>query len=178
MNPLDELYNLLHTIKIINEKELDPAFLDCVNNIFKRTLTDLVESTEKYLHNFHDKRPSQTALKKMIDLFPSSLSYKNKKEQLPIQCAMWNLDSMHYIPLLASEGTKHKVGGLNKRGGLLVEGPRSCNRTSSLQLLVTLTDNTQTHEYDLACLEALKGLRKAKLFLKSDVEKYGILSYA
>jgi len=58
----------------------------------------------------------------MIDNVPSSLSYEDAGDCLPIFTAAKDGESAQYVPLLAKEGVDHNVGGDYARGGLLRVG--------------------------------------------------------
>ena len=95
---------------------------------------DITDHTGKFLHKLREKKPDEDTLQNTISASPSSLSYKDSKDQLPIQSALFHHDSLRYIPFLAKEGVKHKVGGEDGRGGLLVDNP-VFNRLNTLQTL-------------------------------------------
>jgi hypothetical protein len=108
----------------------------------------------------------------MVEGIPSSLSYKDDNTQLfPVQSAMWNIDSIKYLPLLAKEGIKHNVGGEDKRGGLLAADPSDDDNWNTLELFVRIADHSNAIPFDTACLNAMKELRKAGLLVKTDVKK-------
>ena len=76
----------------------------------------------------------------MISASPSSLSYEDECDYLPIQPAMCFRDSMCYVPFLAKEGegVKHKLGGEDGRGGLFVIHPGSRRSFNTLQSLAKI----------------------------------------
>ena len=145
------------------------------NNIVKAA-NDISDHTGKFLHKLHKKKPGEDTLKKMISASPSSLNYTDEFEyedvdddedfirtyNLPIHKAMYRLESIRYVPLLAKEGVKHKVGGEDGRGGLFVEGR---NGFKTLQLF--FTSNT---ECDKAFVDVMKELKDANLFTKGDIK--------
>eukprot|EP00979_Chaetoceros_neogracilis_P000352 scaffold81_cov164-Chaetoceros_neogracile.AAC.1 len=97
---------------------------------------------------------------------------------LPVQSALWgHTDSIKCLPILAKEGSKHNVGGRDKRGGLLVVYPGSYYKWNTLQLLVHITvdDASNAIPFDTTCLNAIKELRKAGLLVKTDVKKQELL---
>ena len=116
----------------------------------------------------------------MISASPSSLSYKNEDDRLPIQLAMFFVDSVCYAPLLAKEGVKHKVGGDGKRGGFLVVDPIN-KEGCTLQLVVLvkgLNDNPCRNLYDKAYLDVMKELKDANLrLIKDDIKNLGFFFY-
>ena len=138
----------------------------------------LSTTTGEYLHNIYKKNPSEKSLHKMIDAVPSSLSYKYKEGQLPIQtavCCGGDFISLPYITFLAIEGVKHNVGGANKRGGLLFEDPFHAERDNVLQMLADFQKKPNSEPYDSACFNVLKGLTESNLFFKKDVQDYDLL---
>ena len=104
----------LHSVR----KSLNKEYAAGLKGILQRAAEDISGHTGKFLHTLLNEEPDEDTLQKMISASPSSLSYKNDKNQLPIHTAMYNLDSVRYIPLLAKEGVKHNVGG---EDGLNVE---------------------------------------------------------
>ena len=104
--------------------------------ILQSAAEDISDHTGKFLHTLSKKKPDEDTLQKMISASPSSLNYKNDKDELPIHTATHHLDSIRHIPLLAKEGMKHKVGGKDGRGGLLVADLNMGLNT--LQLLVAM----------------------------------------
>jgi hypothetical protein len=169
MDAIDELYIALGALRS-EKKGLDPKYLNAVQDLSKQMMEGLSETTGLYLHNLDVKKPSKKTLKKMIDAVPLSISYKNRKGQLPIQNAVWLDGSIPYIPLLATEGVRHNVGGAGKRGGLLVIDPFHM-RNNVLQLLAS-------YACDTICLNVLKGLKESNLFLKQDIQDYHLWGWS
>jgi len=128
--------------------------------------------------------PSEKTLKKMIDAVPSSLSYDNGTGQLPVQSAAWFGDSAPYIPLLATKGVRHNVGGTGKRGGLLVGHPFDNTRINVLELLATCSthggkSNSEPYVYDdTLWRNVLKTLKESNLSLKQDIQYYALLVWS
>jgi hypothetical protein len=112
----------------------------------------------------------------MIDAVPSSLSYKNGKGQLPVQSALRFESSIPCIPLLATEGVRHNVGGAGKRGGLLVVDPANNKRRNGLELIAIMHFPSNPEPFDTVCLNALKRLKEFNLFLKRDIQDYNLLA--
>ena len=169
MDAIDELYIALGALRS-EKKGLDPKYLNAVQDLSKQMMEGLSETTGLYLHNLDVKKPSKKTLKKMIDAVPLSISYKNRKGQLPIQNAVWLDGSIPYIPLLATEGVRHNVGGAGKRGGLLVVDPFDM-RNNVLQMLAS-------YACDTICLNVLKGLKESNLFLKQDIQDYHLWGWS
>ena len=118
------------------------------------------------------------AVKKLVQGIPDALSFKNECDQLPVQSAVWDIDSLKYLPLLAKEGKLHEVGGRGMRCGLLVADPLGI-QLNTLQLLAHLFVNagnpSDPVSLDTACLDAIKELRKDNIFLKADIKDHCIL---
>ena len=160
----------LHSVRKSLNKEYSAELVE----ILKRAANDISDHTGKFLHNLHEMKPDEDTLKKMISASPSSLNYTDEFEyqeedeyeyetyNLPIHSAMYHLESIRYVPLLAKEGVKHKVGGEDGRGGLFVEGR---NGFKTLQLF--FTSNT---ECDKAFVDVMKELKDANLFTKGDIK--------
>ena len=73
MDAMDELYDALGALRS-EKKSLDPEYLNDVQDLSKEMMKGLSKTTGEYLHNLDVKKPSEKALKKMIDAVPSSLS--------------------------------------------------------------------------------------------------------
>jgi hypothetical protein len=73
MGALEELYNTLGALRSV-KKGLDPEYLNDVQDLSKKMMEGLSKTTGEYRHNLDVKKPSEKALKKMIDAVPSSLS--------------------------------------------------------------------------------------------------------
>ncbi|GFH47902.1 hypothetical protein CTEN210_04378 [Chaetoceros tenuissimus] len=142
------------------------ALEECHTNIvhaFGKSLCRLLDGEHK---------PSIEAVEKVVEKFPSALSYEDEYGCIPIahisNCEQ-NYDAIgfEYIPTLAKEGVKHNVGGEHGRGGVL----SACwNGRNTLQNICTFSEN------DIASLCVLKELRKMGLLVKSDIQEYGLLS--
>ena len=89
-----------------------------------------------------------------------------------------HIESIPYIPLLAKEGVKHKVGGDGARGGLLLGILDDEYDRNVLQALINRGTKGPTHNqvlFDNAMLNAMKELREAKLLRKEDIDEYSLL---
>ena len=86
------------------------------------------------------------------------------KNDSKIYSAVQSNESVQYVPLLAKQGVKHKVGGNNARGGLLL------GDGNVLELLTYAGDSSETDV--LLYLDAMKKLRESKLLLKEDIRDY------
>ena len=86
------------------------------------------------------------------------------KNDSKIYSAVQSNESVQYVPLLAKQGVKHKVGGNNARGGLLL------GDGNVLELLTYAGDSSETD--DPLYLDAMKKLRESKLLLKEDIRDY------
>ena len=153
-----------------------------LDNEYGAGLMKILQSTAKDISNhtgaLPEKKPDEDTLQSMISASPSSLSYKNDIERLPIQTALCRPNSVRYISLLAREGVKHKVGGKDGRGGLLVVDPGSTPVSlNTLQGLVNLRfiDNAESDLYDKACVNAMKELKNANIFAKDDIKNHRLL---
>ena len=177
MDAIDELYNTLGALRS-EQKSLDPEYLNAVQDLSKKMMEGLSKTTGEYLHNLHVKKPSEKTLKKMIDAVPLSLSHKDGKGRLPVQKALRRIHSIPYIPLLATEGVRHNVGGAGKRGGLLVEDPLESSRRNVLQYLAIMYGKANPEPFEMAYLNVLKGLKESNLFLKQDIQDYNLLAFS
>ena len=114
----------------------------------------------------------------MISASPSSLNYKNDKDELPIHTATHHLDSIRHIPLLAKEGMKHKVGGKDGRGGLLVADLNMGLNTLQLLVLAMRCPGQGNAESDLCdkpCVDVMKELKDSNLLTKDDIKNHDFL---
>lgn len=152
---------------------------DCKNDILE-AIEECNEKIEKAfgysMHRLDDHEPSFEAVEKVVNKFPSSLSYIIEEGRLPIQTAVNMLDLIEYIPTLAKEGIKHKVGGEDSRGGLLSLCPDADDTDddvdwNTLQTICNvLPDDEENIEmFDMRILNVLKDLRKIGLLKKDDI---------
>jgi hypothetical protein len=175
MDTIDELYNTLYMLKS-NKYKLDSRYINNVKKQCAEMIESLTELSGEYLHKIEENNPCEQKLENMIDIVPSSLTYKNELGQLPIQSAVWYTSSAKYIPFLAAQGVKHGVG---QRGGLLVSDPCSEEKDNVLQLLACLVNDDEDHETnDSACLNILQRLEQSNLFLKQDIQDYDLLYWS
>ena len=177
MTKFDQLYSTIHAFKIEKDNH-DPVFLE---KLAKELMKVVTERTGQYLHKLHKKQPEKDIVKKMIDAVPSALSYEDifKDFHLPI-CSFLggHIESIPYIPLLAKEGVKHKVGGDGARGGLLLGIFGDDYDRNVLQALINRGTKGPTRNkvlFDNAMLNAMKELREAKLLRKEDIDEYSLL---
>lgn len=180
MEKYDELCNTLLALKRDAIKH-DPVYLNAIAVKITEVLTDI---TGYYLHSLYNAKPDEETVKMMIDTVPSALSRKNDKGQLPIQTAVWHNDSVRYVPLLAKEGIKQKIGD---RGGLLLKDPLSrsmlqhkslCtsrNGENVLQLLAHLQNVNNPVPNDKDSLKAMIELRDSNLLFKQDIQEHNLL---
>eukprot|EP00979_Chaetoceros_neogracilis_P000812 scaffold173_cov205-Chaetoceros_neogracile.AAC.5 len=134
-------------------------------------MNGFTQATGKALHRLGKSKPSEDTVKQMVEGIPSSLSYKCATSQLfPVQSVVWSIRRIKYLPILAKEGIKHNVGGIDKRGGLLAADPRANDNRNTLQLLVSISNTSKVIPFDTANLNAMKELRKAGLLVKTDIK--------
>jgi hypothetical protein len=156
----------------------DQAFFDDINKFATTMMFGCTQATGKALHRLKTSKPSEDTVKQMVEGIPSSLSYKCAANQrFPVQSTMWNSNSIKYLPILAKEGIKHNVGGIDKRGGLLVTDPSVSHEDNwnTLQLLVSIGDVSDVIPFDTIYLNAMKVLRKASLLVKTDIKEQDLL---
>jgi hypothetical protein len=174
---VDEFFKTIGTIQSMKNK-LDNAYYDGIKKILNKAKKELTVHTGEYLHDLDSKKPDKETLQKMIAVVPLSLSHTNKQGQLPIQSAVWYINSVEYIPLLAKEGITHQVGGHDNRGGLLVDDRHDSDRMNVLKLLATLKRGTNPVATDTAYLKTMMELRESNLLLKEDIQEYDFLYHA
>ena len=128
------------------------------------------------MHNLWTHKPSIEAVEKVAKKFPSTLSYEDEEDGLiPIQSAAFCYASSEYVPVLAKEGVKHKVGGEDARGGLLMADPTDEDGWNTLQCLSNVGDDDTEDEKRL---KVLKELRKSGLLLKKDIQEQNLLYHS
>jgi hypothetical protein len=166
-----DLNDAMNTVIKLEGKLNDQVFFNDINKFATTMMNGCTQATGKALHRLKTSKPSEGTVKQMVEGIPSSLSYKCAADQLlPVQSAVWNRNSIKYLPILAKEGIKHNVGGIDKRGGLLVTDPGSDHNLTTLRLLANIGLTSNAIPFDTACLNAMKELRKADLLVKTDVK--------
>ena len=143
-----------------------------------RILEALEEANEKIeqafglsMHNLWTHKPSIAAVEKVVKKFPSTLSYIDEEDvRIPIQSAATG-DGFEYVPVLAKEGVKNKVGGDDARGGLLMIDPFDEYEWNTLQMLSNYYDGDDEED----AVQMLKELRQAGLLLKKDIREQKLL---
>jgi hypothetical protein len=163
----------MDTVINLEGKLNDQAFFDDINKFASTMMNGFTQATGKALHRLKKSKPNEDTVKQMVEGIPYSLTYKRAANQrFPIQSAVWDTDSIKYLPILAKEGIKHNVGGIDKRGGLLAVVPsgNDHNYWNTLQLLASAPDPSNVIPFDTACLNAMKELRKAGLLVKTDIK--------
>ena len=128
----------------------------------------------EFLHDLDVNKHTEEEVKTVINAFPVALFYFDENMSLPIHKAVYRIDSAPFIPLLAIEGAKLKVGGEGGRGGLLVKDPNA--PINVLQHLVSWNKNLSSAR--VPPLDILKKLRECGLLQKRDVAKYHLLFVA
>ncbi|GFH44077.1 hypothetical protein CTEN210_00551 [Chaetoceros tenuissimus] len=127
------------------------------------------------LHRLDKHKPSFEAVEKVVNKFPSTLSYPDQNGRFPIQRAAVT-DAFEYVPVLAKQGVRHKVGGEDARGGLLTLDPSYDGRHNTLRWLVCA--NNSEVDVNTKQLNVLKELRKMGLLVKKDIQEQLLLVYS
>jgi hypothetical protein len=164
---LDQFIKTIGTFQSM-KGSLDTNFYNGLKKIVNNAMNQVSDHTGEYLHNLDEHQPDEDTLQKIIDNVPSSLSYENENEELPIYSACESKESVHYVPLLAKEGVKHNVGGDDARGGL---SDVYCN------VLIALASNGCQSDGDPLYLDVMKKLRESKLLLREDIQDSDLLYY-
>jgi hypothetical protein len=168
-----DLNDAMNTVIKLEGNLNDQAFFNDILKFATTMMNGFTQATGKALHRLKTSKPSEDTVKQMVEGIPSSLSYKDDNTQLfPVQSAVWNTHRIKYLPILAKEGIKHNVGGIDKRGGLLVTDPSVDDNWNTLELLVNITDDDTSNAiiFDTAYLNAMKELRKVGLLVKTDAK--------
>ncbi|GFH57752.1 hypothetical protein CTEN210_14228 [Chaetoceros tenuissimus] len=156
------------------------SYFDSVELMIKKTMSKLDAASSKALtlKKIKTHEQGEAVVMKIITHFPTSMNFTNKKNQLPIQDAVWKSDSLKFIPPLAIEGVKHNIGGKGKRGGLLTIDPAAVDKKNTLQLLVNLVNEFGIENHDSNGAKVLKDLKDAGLLVKQDLLDYNLLYWA
>ena len=173
-----DLQVALNTIVNLKKELNDKKLIDTVTEAVKRAQKVVSDATGGALLRLNVSKPSIDTVKELIHGIPDALSFNNEKGQLPVQSALWDIDSIKYLPVLANEGTKLEVGGRGMRGGLLAVDPTSVNGKNTLQLLVVMEftgNSSDPIPCGPACLDALKELRGNEILLKWDIKEQNLL---
>ena len=152
---------------------------DCKNEILEaieECNTKIEEAFGWSMYKLDEHKPSFEAVEKVVQKFPSTLSYVHE-EKIPIQFAAVSTgNAFEYITILAKQGVKHKVGGEDARGGLLSIDPYEDRGLNTLQWFVNVEDDTKDiEEEDTKRLKTLKKLRASGLLLKNDIREHFLL---
>jgi hypothetical protein len=129
--------------------------------------TIFVNQIDQYMHRReHDVNEVET-VRVIIEACPEFLTTKNGSGKLPIFSSAHDYPSSSiFVPLLAKAGHQHGIGGLNGRGGLLMDDSRGFNT------LQYLTSNPSA--------DTFKALMSTEppLFQKQDVRDHQLLHFA
>lgn len=110
---------------------------------------------------------SEDEVRALVQCIPRSLSLENPCAELPIQSAIFGIQSISFIPLLAEEGLKHNVGGEGMRGGLLCEDSfYGCN------LFEIMIQHCYIGDVGTG---VMRRLRDMDLMKKEDIQEYNLL---
>jgi len=171
----NEFIDIIKKFKAI-EDSLDANFNHGLKRI--KGIKQLKEELGKYLHDLRRTKPDVDILQKIITLVPSCLSYKDDNGRLPIHTAARYTSTARYVPLLADEGIKYKVGGYGKRGGLLVKaGAIDCG-ANAMQLVSNLSSRTQAESTDTVYFDVLKELKHLGLLVREDIKEQNLLFHS
>ncbi|GFH61919.1 hypothetical protein CTEN210_18395 [Chaetoceros tenuissimus] len=125
------------------------------------------------MHRLLEHKPSIKVVEKVVKKFPATLSFRDDRGRIPIQCAAITPNGYEYVPVLAKEGVKHDVGGEDVRGGLLMVDPREIYGWNTLQWFVRAGDGKD----DTKRAKVLKELRNSGLLVKKDIVEQQLLAY-
>ncbi|GFH46507.1 hypothetical protein CTEN210_02981 [Chaetoceros tenuissimus] len=161
------------------EEEWELGMTALVND----TKSRLVDLFGKSLHVLDTFNPDVSSLEKVLKKFPESLGVENEKRTLPIHSVASEYKlacSVLYIPLLAREGSKHKIGGDGSRGGLLGrrrEG-NSLDTRNCLQNLSSIRNDRYEMWRDPYCVEVFEELKRDRLLVKEDIFDYDLIFWS
>ena len=171
-----DLHVALSTIVNL-EKELNgQKLVDIILSIVMTAKKGVTDATGGTLHRLKETKPSIDAVNELIQGNLDSLSFKNEQDRLPVQTAVWNLNSIKYIPILAKVGIDRHAGGRELRSGLLVTDPRDKQSLNTLQLIASLGNASDPISNDTAFLDAMmEQLMKDKFLLKGGIWEHDLL---
>ena len=161
----------------LDERKMSKKLLKQFEGLAENIFEDMSTAAGEYLHDLDVREDSVDEVKAVVKKFPSALSHLNAKGRLPIQSAIWNIESFVFVPLLAEVGDTLNVGGRGMRGGLLVGDPDDEDNRNVLQLLVNMKAKIFT-ECDSKFLDVLIKLRESNLLRKEDIRQYYLLLYS
>ncbi|GFH44098.1 hypothetical protein CTEN210_00572 [Chaetoceros tenuissimus] len=144
--------------------EILEAIEEC-NQKIEKALGESMYYLEKH-------KPTFEAVEKVVNKFPSTLSYEDEDGRIPIQEAALG-NGPQYVPVLAKQGIKHKLGGKNTRGGLMIANAADDDGWNTLQWLVAVLADDD--EEDAKKVDVLKQLQKSGLFVKKDIQELDLL---
>ena len=161
-----------------HEEWKDEDCRDTILRVLEKANEQIEQALGESLHRLHEHKPTVEAVEKVVKKFPSTLSYEDDEERIPLQKVAYYYNESgdetaepEYVPILAKEGMKHKVGGEDARGGLLLVDPSDFDGWNTLQQFCFLTPTSD----DPARLTAVKELRKLGLLQKKDIKEYSLL---
>lgn len=177
------------------EEWKDEECRDGILDILEQAHRMILNEFGKSLHRINNHVPTIESLTKVVQKFPSALSYRNHQveNRIPIQTAVVIEDhcspALKYVPLLAQEGVKYSVGGKHARGGLLKLGPTD-SRGENIDFEPIRSDQQRYEEvialrrlcmipgHDSIKVQVLKELEQLKLLHKNDVLEQNLLDCA
>ncbi len=148
--------------------------MDAELNTFVESCEAMLDSIKKIPGKFlHDKvRLHNTdVIKTVIKAFPEALLQENENGELPIQSTA-GLFCTRYIPLLALEAQRHKIG--LERGGLLLPHPMFPNCTILQQLVMCGDDEEGKTSW---FKHIWKEFKSSGLLFERDYTEYDLLRF-
>ncbi|GFH43952.1 predicted protein [Chaetoceros tenuissimus] len=139
------------------EKWTDEKCRDTILEAIEEANKKILEAFGESMHRLNEYKPTVDAVEEVVKKFPSTLSYEDHEDsmgRLPIHTADFYCsdDAPEYVPVLAKEGMKHKVGGEDARGGLLISDPMdSDDEWNTLQILLTAAEGVASIELYCSC---------------------------
>ena len=150
----------INTAIKLEKKLKDDKYIDEIKTVVKIAKMGFVDAAGNALHRLDETKPIIDVVKELVEGFPDSLSFENKKDRLPIQSAVRNSNAVKYLPILAKVGIKHEIARW-------IIGCSSSFTTGPLfQLLACLGNSSNPIPTDTLRLDLLKELRKDNLLLK------------
>ena len=101
-----DLQVILTTVINLEKEMNDKEFIDEMKRVI-----EVIEAAGGALRRLGKTQPSIGTVKGLAEITPDALSFKNEKDRLPIQSAVWNRHAVKYVPILALVGIRHNVGG-------------------------------------------------------------------
>ena len=161
---------------IVGAKDhLPDSLLKSFERHVDKLMTQMSVETEGFLHHLDISNHSENGVRTAIKLFPDALSKLNVKNRLPIQQACYSNQSTPFIPVLAEEGVRLKVGGERAKGGLLLDLPCSDRPCNIFQAIAHWDSDVNPVDNDSMSTVVLRKLKELGFLQLEDIKKFDLV---